>query len=451
MTANDIQHWLNNSYTPAFFRIKVDLPIDLCDLNNVEYGPMSLYFHEYIHFIQDISTVYGLMGISNTSYYVRDAAHAAATCEEAEFKIPHEIQKRAADCGYNNHRTWKFYRGSNINPQRRSVDIISTPKEKITKIDGQELHYVQFLAKDNDTGEEFEFQFGGNIVSEGMAYMCENIVYQKVFENNGKTMNTPKDYPYNICKKIAHQIYPEIADMPIILIAICDISMMNYNPGLMFVKLLEHFKAIDILNPKKKEIKLVTEFISYVYQHGMLFLKGHQYDFEVMQKQVLSELKEYFKVDLFEKNKEWLELLFNRIKVFRKEIPQFVTDIVLFNDAEQGLKSNEIFKFFIRCIGSPMVVNELDECTFMPPEGFKAESFVSEMFWAIHQLYLLFINNNKKLPCSMMEHCRASKDSKICVDERCEKAPWLHATDPGLCPYGAIWKHWGLTGKSPKL
>ena len=124
---------------------------------------------------------------------------------------------------------------------------------------------------------------------------------------------------------------------------------------------------------------------------------------------------------------------------------------MLFNDAEQGLKSNEIFKFFMRCIGSPMVVNELDECTFMPPEGFKAVSFVPEMFWAIHQLYLLFINNNKKLPCSMTEHCRASKDSKICVDERCEKAPWLHATDEGLCPYGAIWKHWGLTGKSPKL
>lgn len=35
MVENEIQQLFNNSYTPAFFRMKIDLPVDLTDLNTL--------------------------------------------------------------------------------------------------------------------------------------------------------------------------------------------------------------------------------------------------------------------------------------------------------------------------------------------------------------------------------------------------------------------------------
>jgi len=289
---------------------------------------MSLYFHEYIHFIQDISTVYGLMGISNTTYYVRDAAATAIKTEQQRFDVPHEI-KRRGDFGYNNHRTWEYYRGSSINPMRKSVTLISNPKEKIVKIDGQDLHYIQFLARDNESGKDFEFRFGGNILTEGMAYLCERIVFQRAFENEGMKYNLPKEYPYSICEKVVEKLYPELLNVPVIIVALCDLALLNYNPGFMFIELIKHFKEIKIFEQQDRPIKNVIDFITFFYEKGYEFLEGHQYDFALMQDVVLNEMKEYFKDACFQKNNEWLAIVFERVRKYRQAFPQFIIDILL--------------------------------------------------------------------------------------------------------------------------
>ena len=55
-------------YRPSFFHMKIDLPVDLGDLNEITDATFALYLHEYIHFVQDISTIYGLMNITTINY-----------------------------------------------------------------------------------------------------------------------------------------------------------------------------------------------------------------------------------------------------------------------------------------------------------------------------------------------------------------------------------------------
>jgi hypothetical protein len=55
---------INGRYFPSFFCIKVetnDKPEDFLNQNNLD-----TVIHEYLHFIQDVSTVYGLANTSNT-------------------------------------------------------------------------------------------------------------------------------------------------------------------------------------------------------------------------------------------------------------------------------------------------------------------------------------------------------------------------------------------------
>ena len=84
-------------YRPAFFQIKIDLPVDLGNLGEVTDGTLSLYLHEYIHFIQDISTIYGLINISTINYYIQDCAARISRQTEKEFSIPLKLIERKRD------------------------------------------------------------------------------------------------------------------------------------------------------------------------------------------------------------------------------------------------------------------------------------------------------------------------------------------------------------------
>lgn len=54
-----------------------------------------------------------------------------------------------------------------------------------------------------------------------------------------------------------------------------------------------------------------------------------------------------------------------------------------------------------------------------------------------------------ELKCDLYEWC--SKDVNISVDESCINKPWLKCNKDLLCPFGYLWKHWGLSNYHVKL
>lgn len=47
---------------------------DFMDVANITFGSFAAFFHEYVHYLQDVTTLYGLMNLGNVVYYLRNAA-----------------------------------------------------------------------------------------------------------------------------------------------------------------------------------------------------------------------------------------------------------------------------------------------------------------------------------------------------------------------------------------
>lgn len=48
------------SYTPVFFLMKLSFPFDINDLSELSTENLGTFAHEYVHFLQNTSTPYGL-------------------------------------------------------------------------------------------------------------------------------------------------------------------------------------------------------------------------------------------------------------------------------------------------------------------------------------------------------------------------------------------------------
>lgn len=61
---------INGSYLPSFFQIYLETDKDESHFLDKEFLPTIC--HEYLHFTQDICTVYGLINISNVFCNIAD-------------------------------------------------------------------------------------------------------------------------------------------------------------------------------------------------------------------------------------------------------------------------------------------------------------------------------------------------------------------------------------------
>lgn len=76
-------------YYPAFFemRLKVD---SMIDLNICSDSDFSLFFHEYVHFLQDLMTTYGLTNCYYVGEYIQSTVNDIYQHEtEGKIEVPY--------------------------------------------------------------------------------------------------------------------------------------------------------------------------------------------------------------------------------------------------------------------------------------------------------------------------------------------------------------------------
>lgn len=433
-------------YMPSFFRIKVGVYDDFTNMLSIPYGAYSLFFHEYIHFIQDVTTIYGLMNLHTITYYIQDVAIRVGKDSNLEFKVPQQLEYRPGDYGFSNFELRPVYMGSPINPKHKKIEILDYQKIPYPNKEGFLTDIIKVTYKNLLIGKTDIFYLGGNHVCEGMAYLCESYVYKPLFEKDGYDYPGADDYPYNVCKLLAKKIYPEFSESDILLVAACDIALMTYHPGLSFVRLLEHLKDIDFLSDNFSKM---LEVIGKLYTDGSAFLKGSHADFSTIQDLVKESVQKNFKCAEFEGNNKWIDVLFQRANILRTNVPQFITDILLFGQGKD-VRKNQFFGYVLGMLGTPLIINEEDFGAISLPIHFSDPTFMPGFFWAINQVLRVFADN-KGIPCELKEHCKRSAaiDPDIKVDVRCDTAPWSRCYDKRLCPFAVIWRHWNLGGHVP--
>ncbi len=443
-----------NYYIPSFFRIKLGVFANFMDVPNIPFGSFAVFFHEYVHYLQDVTTLYGLMNLSVTTYFVRSVAHKVVEMPEGEFEVPQEIEDDDRDFGFRNLCFRKYYIGSSINPKYKIVDVL---KYEVLSGDvkGQPVDYVLVEYCDKDTETNHTCVFGGNILTEGMAYMTERRCYQSVFNANGCVYPDAADYPYMMNWKLVQIIYPELSQYFELMVGVADIALLTYNPGLTFVRFLEYLKDIDFVkNLKGKGGNVTLEDCDELYKKGYEFTKFSIERLEQVQKYVYNEIAEYFKMPIAEELNVWVNRVWEKARQLRKIAPHYILDVILGYWGD--VRNNKVFCSIYLGLGTPLVINADDEGTIVPPEGFKpSENFMPGLYWAIDEIRRIFAGDACAKECLLKDYCKWSstqKGSNIKVNDRCDKAPWLRAgEDNDFCPVGAIWRHWGLTRHEPKF
>lgn len=427
----------NCYYKPSFFNMKIDLPIDLMKLNEISEGAMGLYYHEYIHFVQDISTIYGLMNISTINYYIQACAHYIEKDKSNyEFKVPLNLEdivdsSKIDDKGLSNFNLKPLYIGSSISKKNKKIENFSYEVTQYEFEKNKFLEKINIHFTDSITKEKRTLDFGGNQVTEGMAYLSEQYNFANI-------LPVADEYPYLIVQKLVESIYPEIIEEKLLIIALCDISLMTYHPGVSYIRLLEHIKTIDI-----------TEMdIDEIYKECLDYIKGSHVDFSDLVDNVKSEIKKNFNADYYNDITNWIDIIFDKIKILRKDVPSFFIDLVRFGKPND----NDFFKRFLNLIGSPLVLNSDCEGSISLPSNFKpiGINFNPSIFMALNQVLRIFYSD-KPSSCLLKDYCIKSKetDPNLNIDENCDTAPWKKAKEVNLCPVGQIWHHWALKDYYP--
>ncbi len=245
-------------YYPAFFemRLKVDHMIDLNTCANAEF---ALFFHEYIHFLQDITTTYCL----TNCYYIGENIQSIVTDINNKHKKGDTI---IIPYVYNDNKDYievenqiRIMTLGDVGESIPSLKITEWSKDNFTNLPNveglKEITGICVSANDSDI-----FSFGAYAIKENMAYIMERLLT--------KDFKKSDDYPYCAAEKIVEFEYPEFGRDILNVLALCDCSLMFTNPARVFYDILKDMKSKNYV-PKKPQdlydqlpmLKLVQETI----------------------------------------------------------------------------------------------------------------------------------------------------------------------------------------------
>ena len=444
MDNDDYLYWGNNSYQPSRFILRLDLPIELHSEKDEVYQNeyrMSLFVHEYIHFLQDISTRYGLMKASNYYSSTKSMAHTIRERGEMSFKVPQELNnRRVNDCIYQNYYVFSDYLGDGIIGEYKGKKITVLDYRIIQKY----RHDVVYVKLDIEGVGVREVLLGGEILCESMAYLAEKNYADVHHIDIAQT----HEYPYMLCGKLAEYIYPELSNDSYSLFLIIDQCLYRYfNPGPAFVQVIEYLKKNGYCSKSEQE-KIMC--LDAFWRH----LKPELENYDSMVTEVIRQVKHCFQDPEFDATIKWLEVLYERCATFR-EYPYCFKG---FMDKNKGLDSFAS-QIHLYALGQPIVLNDAYDGILQPPgNSFTLAETLNihpEYFSAIFCLRNVFLNGSKG-ECLLKAFCFQSEKNTgdSLIDEYCDQ-PWLKypislADKKNLCPFAVIWKHWGLNDQCPK-
>jgi hypothetical protein len=414
-----IQNQVLGFYLPNFFRLHIGISNPIDNLNKLSDRDFSVFLHEYIHFLQNITTFYGLNNIHVSVEYMKYANNKIRSDNNSKFSIP--IIPDDAN-SYNlklNRYLLDFTYGDNGDEGTRIKEItnysILNDTIPINNAPIKTIEYVYVEFKDN-TNNDNCFAFGAGCIMESMAYLMETL--------------TCKDYalspnlPYETATLLAEFIYPEFANNKLNILALCDISLNCSNPGVYFVKVIEEWKRQnktpspqDLYNECIRLNPNICQCLNNIANTAKL------------------QMHDYFKDKYFKSINDWIDAVIGSAINLRKRNPSFILDI-----ANGDIRTNSTFCKIFTEIGTPVLTNNSGFIGFYHPNN----NNQAGNFFAISQIHKLFYTGT-------FDGCEL-KNFNCCspiIDCRCAKSPWKRCADKNLCPFALFWHHWGLEQYEP--
>lgn len=384
-------------YHTSFFQIFLQgrYNEDLSSLNTTDLG---LFVHEYIHYIQNIGTMWGIY--SALHEYKRISEVFQQLIDKNEINIVYtpdysvEYQSR--------HEIWKLGEGQDSFGDfvGKEIDLSKEIEIRCERVDLQGNKYKKILLKLHlSDGSETEIHLGAKIIRESMAYMCQCLFDEHYTLNNA--------IPYKIIEYLCTARFKNIANDKKKIIAICYIALFSRRPAELLIDYL--FEANN--NPNITYWDLFDIFLSSKINN-----KGTTYSVEDFFNKMMDDFQSILK-NLTRTDIPFLKISLDRARPTFHQAPL----LAIINTEEKPLTSKHI-KSLVDCYGLPYIATSHGESAMgclLPDKEHVAPDII--MLRAI-TIILDFITINYRrqfCPAYMVECDGSAKD-----DNECTYKPW---------------------------
>lgn len=418
-------------YMPSLFHLHIHTKKNFKNWGKWDDVTLCAFLHEYIHFLQDISTVAGLHNIYVMGECLADRINRIYAMSCNMIKVPLSLIQGSNNV-LNNQSVCNAVEGdlslNGVDEDWFQITGKATIKDETWNPNGQmiTMHEVRVPFAGGD------FLLGNYHISESMAYIGEQIVYG----NKPGTVEPSPNYPYDVVKQLAHYYSPQLESNLPLLFSICDYAL-TYNPsGYVLVKMFELYikKGCPI-----DWRKFMFDTVSNVMTGGTGGLVSYADGIKQIKDLAIESLDKRFNNESYNDIRQWYYNVINRAVKLRLEYPLFMYDFLSGGE----LKSNKQFEQLLEGIGTPVITNDLNESTFTTRvKGCHLKKRRAEYLIAVGSITYAF--DFGYFPCELRKICKAENR---CIDKNCVRAPWKHARKVSPCPYGHLWYGWGLKDK----
>lgn len=405
---------LRGSYSTSFYSIYLN-GIYNPDMSQMTQKDQGTLLHEYIHFIQNVSTVWGMyfsMYIYNVIY---QTLHTLAV--QQEITIPIDVTLNAQTNATSNKLNLTFGTRA-LSDRSRRIDWSIPVKLEIKDEECEGKHYeIPVMTVTLDNGCKEQIIIGGIIVMETMSALYQSLI--------DPTASHP-DVPYNIILKYCQQHYPKLAVDTRKLICLCYASLFTLIPGTQLIDLIKQHGNDELdgyemfqrfvgkykVNTKEGKISNLVDFVD-----GMIV------DFK---KNIGTML--HSKLD-------YLEHIFEPLKLSSKWVPVVTA---LYDEKTFGINH---FKKMIEQIGMPYLYTSSHQYSF--PNGIGKDDASSDLIelLGLQTVYRYFRTpKGAECKCSLAYMCQ----SGLYNDDRCKNRPWSSEVQ---CPFSEVASWFGLEKK----
>lgn len=398
-------------YYPSFFVLESTQ--DSLENGRLENISPTL-FHEYIHFLQDVFCTVGRYNLVHFYNTIKLLQHYMDSAGEGILPVPRDIFSQEEN--YIRYRDYQNYihGSSNLFLESTASDVklqgIETESVEVT--DDVCLKAIKLRMSDSTKGN-FDFLLGSNAIQESMAALCEKYAYGDRTDNSHRIL-----FPYNVAYLIAdHCGAKSLTEGLLMLIAICDVSLMTLTPGLVFMDLINahatcHFNNYDDV------YRYATDNLDVFNDHDT---------------KTAFEDSEQNCRDVFQRHRNdkdissWGENVLRKAQEKRQQDPTYLVKTL-------ETYGTGAWNHFQNYIGLPIVI---DNCGHYFTDT-KHDLFA---YASLVPFYECIYHGQRQ--CSLAKVC----DRRGYKDNRCEWKPWSRANDDELCPVAHWFVRFGMRGK----
>lgn len=418
----------NGFYEPGFLHLNVntDQPLEnLNELIKTDRKLFSTFLHEYVHFLQEVTTTTGL---THAAFYINLIKHVNYTIindAKPEFTVPFEFTNE-----YNTLtqiELKKIYHGQNAEIEYSKYDYYLEETQELLDRDGIILHVKKYKVFYYDSSRNLRsFYFGSLCLKEFIAHSIQSKFFSEIQH---------PDIPYLIAGLILEKECPTLSEE--FRIAICDACLMSYHPAQLFFSTIERLKK-EVSVPISLE-ELYKYTLDLKFSGNGLIITPEQLFYNTKE-QVEDHFENALQAEIFAPNLNWIKHILKEGHKLRIEDPTFITKL-LDND---GNLTNLFYDIFQK-LGTPYLTNNLSEGKFIPPRSLTEHPRQPYQLLVFKQILQTFAGQKS---CSLKNLCD-KPESDVMTNSDCLNSPWKRATEERLCPFAQMWKTWALTNEIP--